>query len=83
MIEIIGWIAAIFTGSQFFPQVYKTFKTKRAKDLSLTTFIVVILTTILWMIYSLGIGNIIILVTNVLLFLSGLALLIMKFAYSD
>ncbi|MGM5488112.1 MAG: SemiSWEET family sugar transporter [Nanobdellota archaeon] len=81
MIEIIGWVAAIFTGTQFFPQVYKTFATKSAKDLSMATFTVVIATTILWMIYAIGIDNLIIFVTNALLFISGTALLAMKLSY--
>ena len=39
-IEIVGVIAAILTTSAFVPQVYKTWKSKSAKELSLTMYLV-------------------------------------------
>jgi len=51
-IALLGTIAAILTTSAFVPQVYKTIKSKSASDLSLTTFSMIFIGTILWFIYG-------------------------------
>ena len=42
-IEIIGIIGAILSGITFFPQVYRTWKLKSAKELSLTMILIILL----------------------------------------
>lgn len=51
-ITLLGTIAAVLTTSAFVPQVYKTIQTNSASDLSLTTFTMIFIGTILWFIYG-------------------------------
>jgi len=54
---IIGIIAAILTTSAFLPQVVKTLKTGKTEDLSLITFLMILVGTILWFIYGYSLGD--------------------------
>ena len=51
-IEILGLIAATLTTASFVPQVYKVWKEKSAKDISLTMYTVLLLGLLLWLIYG-------------------------------
>ena len=53
----IGFLAAFLTTAAFLPQVYKTIKTRQVKDLSLTTFSMIFLGTILWCLHGFRIGD--------------------------
>lgn len=52
MITYIGYIAACLTTGAFIPQVYKTYKTRSTEDLSLLTFSMLFIGTVLWTIYG-------------------------------
>ncbi|WP_411029003.1 SemiSWEET family sugar transporter [Spongiimicrobium sp. 3-5] len=51
-VEVIGLIAATCTTASFVPQVYKAWKHKSTKDISLSMYIVFIIGTILWFFYG-------------------------------
>ena len=51
-IEIIGFIGATLSGIPFLPQVYRTWKLKSAKDLSLTMLLIILTSNIIWLIYA-------------------------------
>lgn len=51
-IEIIGFIAATLSTAAFIPQVYKTWRHKSTKDISLTMYLVLLTGLILWLIYG-------------------------------
>ncbi|TAI47935.1 SemiSWEET family sugar transporter [Flagellimonas allohymeniacidonis] len=51
-IEILGLVAATLTTSSFVPQVYKTWKEKSTKDISLTMYLVFFTGTMLWLYYG-------------------------------
>ena len=51
-VSILGLIAASLTTAAFVPQALKTIKSKSAKDLSLGTFSLLFLGTIVWFIYG-------------------------------
>ena len=53
-IEIIGLIAATCTTAAYVPQVYKTFKNRSAKDVSMTMYLVLLLGILLWLVYGIG-----------------------------
>jgi MtN3 and saliva related transmembrane protein len=70
-IEILGYVAGTITSLVFLPQVIKTWKTKSAKDISLTMFLFATTSVILWLIYGIIIQNGSIIYTNsTVLFLS-------------
>ena len=56
-ISTIGIIAALLTTGAYIPQAYKTIKTKSTKDLSIITFTMLFVGTILWFIYGLYIHD--------------------------
>jgi len=51
-IEIIGLIAATLTTACFIPQVYKVWKEKSTKDISLVMYIVFMIGLALWLYYG-------------------------------
>ncbi len=51
-IEYIGLIAGFFTTIAFLPQIFKIFKSKSAKDISLVMYIIYVIGIILWFIYG-------------------------------
>lgn len=70
----VATLAPIISGVQLLPQLYKTYQTKSAKDLSLNSLLLIFLTNILWLFngyftinYSLIISGIINLVVSILL----------------
>ena len=50
--EIFGTIAGILVVFAFTPQAYKTIHTKRTKDLSLATYVMLFLASVCWVIYG-------------------------------
>ena len=76
-IEIIGIIGAILSGITFFPQVYRTWKLKSAKDLSLTMILIILLSNIVWLIYAFKKNDMAIIYAN--LFVGSCALTILYF----
>lgn len=64
-IEIIGMIAATLTTSAFVPQVYKTFKERSAKDISLTMYLVFLTGTLLWLSYGIHHKSLPIILANI------------------
>tara|TARA_B100000963_G_scaffold128904_1_gene112457 strand:+ start:1546 stop:1812 length:267 start_codon:yes stop_codon:yes gene_type:complete len=81
-IELFGYSAAILTTLAFLPQLIKTFKTKRAEDVSLITLIMFLTGLSSWIVYGYKISSIPILIANVITFILNLLILIFKIYYS-
>ena len=81
-VEIFGYIAAILTTAAFLPQLIKTFKTKKADDISLFTLIMFIVGVLCWIIYGYKISSIPILLANLITLLLNLLILISKIYFS-
>ena len=64
-LDIIGFIAAILTTAAFVPQVYKIWKLKSAKDVSLVIYLVMLSGVCLWEVYGLIIKSPPIIVANI------------------
>ena len=52
MIEYLGYVAGSLTVISFVPQVYRSLRTKRTGDLSMSMFALLIGASSLWMIYG-------------------------------
>jgi MtN3 and saliva related transmembrane protein len=63
-ISSIGMLAAALTTAAYIPQAYKTIKTRSTKDLSLVTFTMLFVGTVLWFIYGLYIRDTPIILAN-------------------
>ena len=57
MYEVFGYIASVFATFAFAPQVIKTIKTKKTRDLSLFLLILSLSGNICWLINGYGTGN--------------------------
>ncbi len=51
-VEWVGLTGAFLSSVTFVPQVYKTWRTRRADDLSLAMILIVFTSTIVWLIYG-------------------------------
>ena len=49
---IVATLAPIVNCIQLFPQLYKTYKTKHVKDLSLASLCLILTTNILWLLHG-------------------------------
>ncbi len=82
-ISIFGFLAALLTTIAFLPQLYKTWATKSADDVSLIMLIVFITGLICWIIYGFKIDSIPILVANIVTFIFNFSILILKLTYRN
>ena len=82
-IEILGLVAAVFTTSAFVPQVYKTWKAKSAKELSLTMFLVFFLGVMMWLVYGYLINSLSVILANAVTGLLALVLIFFKLRYKN
>ena len=80
-IDLFGFLAAFLTTIAFLPQLYKTWKTKSADDVSLIMLILFIIGLICWIIYGISINSIPILVANIITFIFNFSILILKITY--
>ena len=80
-IDLFGFSAALLTTIAFLPQLYKTWETKSADDVSLVMLILFITGLICWIIYGLKINSIPILVANIVTFIFNFSILILKISY--
>ncbi len=80
-IDLFGFLAALLTTIAFLPQLYKTWQTKSADDVSLVMLILFIIGLFCWIIYGLKINSIPILVANIITFVFNFSILILKISY--
>lgn len=81
-VEIIGIIAAVLTTSAFLPQVYKTWKTKNAKALSMPMLILFFVGIILWFVYGILINSFSLIIANGITIVSYAFLIYFKIRYN-
>jgi len=79
--DIIGLIAATLTTSSFAPQVYKTWREKSSKGISLTMYGMIFIGAALWLIYGVYIQSIPIITANIATELMVSMMIYFKFKY--
>ena len=80
-IEIVGLVAAALTTAAFVPQVYKTWKTKSADELSLTMYLVFFTGIMLWLAYGILLNSLSIILANIVTGILVLVLIYFKWRY--
>jgi MtN3 and saliva related transmembrane protein len=80
-LDILGFTAGFCSMIIFVPQVYKTWKNKSAKDISIQMFIICFLSNILWIIYGLFLKEPAIYITNIVMLSLVLTQIILKIKY--
>ncbi|NQU84033.1 MAG: SemiSWEET transporter [Parcubacteria group bacterium] len=78
---LIGISAGILCTISFVPQVFKIYKTKQTKDLSLITFTLFFLGVLLWLIYGVLINELPIILANTATLIIIFIILVMKVRY--
>ena len=82
-IDLFGFLAALLTTIAFLPQLYKTWQTKSAEDVSLLMLILFITGLICWIIYGSKIHSTPILLANVVTLVFNFSILILKITYRE
>jgi MtN3 and saliva related transmembrane protein len=77
-IQLLGLGAGALTTISFLPQVIKTWKSRSAKDLSLSTFLLFWLGVLLWLVYRVIEKDTPVLVANLLTLILATILLFFK-----
>lgn len=81
LILIIGVAAATLTTSSFLPQIFKAYRRKSMEDVSRYLMSMFGTGTVLWMVYGIFKGDIVIVGANAIATAFNVILLYMKFAY--
>lgn len=82
IVELAGHIGSVLSSITFLPQVYKTWKSKKAGDLSMTMLSIVCISTIVWLIYGIGLTLWPVIICNSIICLLSLLLIAFKLVYS-
>ena len=76
--EWIGYLAASLTTLSFVPQVWRTWKTRHTKDISLRMYLLLTSGIALWLVYGLRIGAWPIILANAITLLLAGTVLVLK-----
>jgi MtN3 and saliva related transmembrane protein len=81
--EIIGLLGGTLSCITFVPQIFKTWKSKSVKDISVSSFLIVVASTIVWVVYGLLINSISVISTNIVVFFTAIIMLWMKWKFTE
>jgi len=79
--QIIGLAAGVCTACSLLPQVFKTFKEKKADDVSLGMLFVLQAGLLLWIVYGFKRNDLPIIVTNCFSLLVNITMVILRIKY--
>ena len=81
--EILGLIAGTLSCITFVPQIFKTWRSKSVKDISVTSFTIVVVSTLIWLIYGFMKNLPSVILTNIIVCISAIIMLVLKWKYSE
>ena len=82
--ELIGYIGSLLSSITFIPQVWQAWKTKSVGDLSLPMMLIVLTSTIVWIVYA-TFSPVYwpVVICNGIIFVLALLLIYFKFSFSS
>ncbi len=80
-LTILGLIAGLCTTASFLPQVIKSWRSHRTRDISLVTFLVMSTGILLWLFYGIIKTDLPIILANGITFILVLIILVLKIKY--
>jgi MtN3 and saliva related transmembrane protein len=80
-IEMIGYVAAVLTTVSFVPQVWRTYRSKSAGDLSIVMLAMFTVGVSLWLVYGLVQGSIPIAAANAITLAQSIFLIVLRLRY--
>lgn len=75
---LIGLIAALCTTASFLPQVIKTLRSKKTKDISLLMYAILTTGIFFWLVYGILLKDFPLILANVISFSLSVCVLVMK-----
>jgi len=78
---MVGHAGSLLSSITFMPQVYKVWQTKRTQDLSLTMMFIVFMSTLVWLIYGVGLMLWPVIICNSIIAILSLMLIYFKFTF--
>ena len=82
-VETIGYVGGFFLTLVLIPQLHKTYKLKKADEISSMFILMSVITSILFLTYAILIKSNPIIVANIIVLLQNLLLFIFKIKYSS
>lgn len=79
---VVSILAPVLTFSQLIPQLYKTYKTKRVKDLSIHTILIIFLSNVLWFIHGIHIQDITLIFSGIVSSIISFLMLVLYFIHN-
>jgi MtN3 and saliva related transmembrane protein len=80
-IEMIGYVAAVLTTVSFVPQVWRTYRSRSAGDLSIVMLAMFTVGVFLWLVYGLVRGSIPIAAANAITLAQSIFLIVLRLRY--
>lgn len=80
-VDLVGTVAGALTTIAFVPQVWRIWKTRSARDLSLPMYVILTSGVALWFLYGLQLGALPIIVSNGITLLLAGTVLAMKLKF--
>jgi MtN3 and saliva related transmembrane protein len=80
-IQFMGHFGAFLTSVTFIPQVYKTWQSKSAADLSMMMLCIIVLSTIVWLTYAFALMLWPVIIANGIVFFLSLLLIYFKLTF--
>lgn len=81
--EFLGLLAGTLSCITFVPQIFKTWKSKSVKDISVMSFMIVVISTLIWLSYGMIKQLPSVILTNIVVCLSAIVMLLLKWKYAD
>ncbi|HET9056645.1 MAG TPA: SemiSWEET family transporter [Chitinophagaceae bacterium] len=82
-IDIVGYSGSFLSSITFIPQVYKAWETKSVGDLSLATMLIVLTSTIIWLVYGIALNLWPVIMCNAVICLLSFILIYFKFSFRE
>ncbi len=83
MVEYIGYFGSFLTSITFIPQVYKSWQSKSVGDLSIWMILIVLTSSIVWLIYAFAINSGPVIVANTVVLVLTLVLFYFKLRFKN
>lgn len=80
-IETIGLFGAFLSSITFIPQVYLAWKSRSVGDLSLNMILIVVISTIVWLVYGIALMLWPVIIANSIIFVLASLLMVFKITF--
>lgn len=82
-IQVAGHTGALLSSLTFVPQVYKVWKSRSARDLSLTMMVIVFTSTLIWLIYGFALNLWPVILANSFICVLSIMLIYFKLTFKE